>query len=574
MKGLLVLFLVVFTHSAWTQLPAEYDTVLYHTRMNGAIDSMDVSGSYLPTTFDGGRTVLSPQGLSSGNLFFAYSRPQFGRFYSWEPLKFSALPHIGFAYSFGGQGTQFMKSEYQHAFSKNVLLSMKYNRNNGQGVIRNSAFVSNEVDVQLLYTGRHYSTFLRGAFTSNDIGHSGGLFTDTLIENFGLEFSPVRKTNAHSINRNGEVIWENYVDFNADSLRSIGLRITHGYKIRNRTYTESDTLAGLYSAIYIDSTSTRDHLNHAQLGNGVGVYFSNQTWTAHASFNHVYWEYKNVGPIKDSVEVGVEAYGRYLKKGVQLQNHFQMNMIGRYGEWSNKLDGQLRLKRAKIQSGIMVGQLAPEVYQRYYLGNHASYTMNESTLQRIFRASASADVPLIVNRLSLKAFADYTSLEELYVYSDNEWNVDSLQRSFFSAGISSSVRFGPLYLVPKAVYSLDKEGYLPKIQGYMRAYVKGRLFKAKKLEALIGVDYSYVSSFENRVYNPYMDTYDWSTSSTSFGHMHNLHAFLSLGIEEFRFFFRYENIGYFWSDKKMKVMEQYPLAGGRLRIGLTWDFFN
>ena len=153
------------------------------------------------------------------------------------------------------------------------------------------------------------------------------------------------------------------------------------------------------------------------------------------------------------------------------------------------------------------------------------------------------------------------------------WTNTTGKYNFTSIGVRSALEFGVFNFNPTFVYS-PGSNFLPEVQAYGRIFVKGKLFKAKKLEALVGIDVSYISSFINRLYLPAMDTYDWSSSVSSFDGMINLHAFLSLGISEFRFFVRYENIGYFWSDKTNNVISRYPVSPTRLRIGLTWDFFN
>jgi len=56
--------------------------------------------------------------------------------------------------------------------------------------------------------------------------------------------------------------------------------------------------------------------------------------------------------------------------------------------------------------------------------------------------------------------------------------------------------------------------------------------------------------------------------------MVNLHFFASLGIDQFRFYARFENIGYFWNDRSILEAIGYPIAGTRVRVGITWDFFN
>jgi hypothetical protein len=54
----------------------------------------------------------------------------------------------------------------------------------------------------------------------------------------------------------------------------------------------------------------------------------------------------------------------------------------------------------------------------------------------------------------------------------------------------------------------------------------------------------------------------------------NLHVFGGFQIDQFRFFVRFENIGYFWNDNSIELLDAYPITGGQLRVGLTWDFFN
>jgi hypothetical protein len=146
--------------------------------------------------------------------------------------------------------------------------------------------------------------------------------------------------------------------------------------------------------------------------------------------------------------------------------------------------------------------------------------------------------------------------------------------SFASIGVDAKLHLGQFHLYPTVKYTIDENNYLPGLQGYLRAMLKTRLFKAKKLELALGVDASYISQFKPRVYMPAINAYDWYAMTNENGAIANLHAFASFGIEEFRFYVRFENIGYFWSEISTNEVLNYPLSGTRLRVGLTWDFFN
>ena len=117
MKEFVTSVLLFFSCSVFGQLNFDPDTVFYEHRMGGAIDTFDISNADLPTTFDGGRSILSQTGMSTASLFADITSRKMQRFATYTPLKFSALPHLGFAYSFGGQGSQYVRMDYSQAFS-------------------------------------------------------------------------------------------------------------------------------------------------------------------------------------------------------------------------------------------------------------------------------------------------------------------------------------------------------------------------------------------------------------------------------------------------------------------------
>lgn len=161
-----------------------------------------------------------------------------------------------------------------------------------------------------------------------------------------------------------------------------------------------------------------------------------------------------------------------------------------------------------------------------------------------------------------------------YLFEDSLWNpsgsIDALQ-----FGLIGKFQFGKFHIHPHVIYSIEPNGYIPQFQGYARMYFKSRIFKAKKLLFMIGVDGSYVSSFQPRSFVPSTGAYTWGNTSVfpSEG-MANAHFFTTIEISTFRFFVRYENIGYFWNDKTILEYDGYPISAQRIRLGLTWSFFN
>ncbi|MCH2230274.1 MAG: putative porin [Crocinitomicaceae bacterium] len=575
MKLILSSLLIVLTTFVNAQVFYEIDTLRYEDRIDGPIDSIDVNSGNLPTTFDGGVNTIGTQGVSVSNLYENIVSNPFQRTHKFSKVEFSALPHLGFAYSFGAQGTQFIHAKYNHAFTEKLILDVDYVKSSTAGVIRNSASSLNDLGLQLLRAGNKYSTYVKASFNLNTVAHSGGLQNvDSIIEQFGLEFAPVQKGAADSKNKLGIIDWDNYFNLLPDSLRQLGLKTTHKYSVFNRVYNEfSDTLSELYQVINIDSTFTRDQTNLASITNGAGIFFASNNFSIDGVLTHRYWDLQNLGSHIDTTEIGIESSARLNLRGFCLSNELKINLIGAANEFSEEVSVQYNTKKLGFYARYFLKNQLMQPDQRKYLSNHVLYDGN-FLKQTATGLKASLRYDFIPEKYNVGLCVDLNSITNPFVFNGTNWVNDSIDFNFASFSIDGGVQLGPLHINPRYIYSVSKNYYLPQSQLFARIFVKGKLFKAKKLEALIGVDASYTSSFRLKSYIPFMDTYDWNNTTTYSNSSTNLHAFIALGISEFRFFIRYENIGYFWSDKLTQELLNYPIAGTRMRVGITWDFFN
>jgi len=573
MKLLIVGLILIKLSFAYGQFTSSYDTLTYNDRMHGDLDSIDIASADYPSTFAGGIAMTSPHGVSTQSLFNKYTSSSFEPALNPTKMKFSALPHLGFSYSFGGQGSQFIRANYLHAFSDSINLNIDYQRNSGIGSVRNSNFSLNKVNLQFNRLGKFYSLNIQGTYFKSTTQHSGGVLTDSLIEDFGLEFSPVNKENALATNKSGRVQITNYFDFNSTVENAFGILINNEYTIKNKVYSEFDTLFGLYNAIYIDSFSTRDQYNLAEISNGAGLFLKRKSFYVDGMVNHSYWDFQNLGEHLDTNELFFSSFLSLDWKGVSIENKLKLNIIGRYNEFRGNTKVFFQRGKIDLAGQFLFEKKAPIVLQRSYFGNTNKYNLAENDLQEWTKIGINFRYALN-NKLKISTFGNLYSIPSVYLYNGSDWRLENIKSNFGRLGIRSDIELGSFHIQPQFVYSFDDNNFLPQFQAYSRLYFQGFLFKGKKLEVAIGVDVSYLSRFDVNAYVPNMDAFDFNSTNQSFSEMSNLHAFLNLGISEFRFFFRYENIGYFWSDKKSVVLANYPIAGSRLRIGLTWDFFN
>lgn len=575
MKLLASFLFIVISQLSFGQVFYNIDTLYYADRIDGSIDSIDVNSGDLPSTFDGGIVTYSSGGVLASILYKTIIQPNFQRLHKFSTIEYSSLPHLGFAYSFGAQGTQFIHAKYNHAFTDKLMLDVDYKKSSGGGVIRESDFNLNDLGLQLIRSGKHYSTCLKGGFILNTVSHSGGILSiDSTIQQFGLEFSTVQKGSADSKNKNGQIQWENYFNFLQDSIKQLGFKSFHKYTIQNRVYTEySDTLSQLYSIININSDSTRDQSNLASITNGAGVYFASKHLSIDGVLDYRYWNFQNLGNHSDTTEIGVRSNIRFFAKELKINNYLHFNLIGAANEFENQIAASYRFKKMNFSVNYFIESKTQSPLQRNYFSNNTSYS-NTLSKQTSMGINTLLDVDILAQKYSVGFLGGFTTVSNPFLYNGSNWRNDSIDFNLAYLGVKGAIKFGPLHINPKFIYSVSGNGYLPGVQALGRVYVKGNLFKAKKLEAMIGIDASYVSSYRLKTYISYMDTYEWSGVEVNSNPVTNLHAFVSIGISEFRLFLRYENIGYFWNNNLSQEVLNYPIAGTRMRIGITWDFFN
>ena len=233
--------------------------------------------------------------------------------------------------------------------------------------------------------------------------------------------------------------------------------------------------------------------------------------------------------------------------------------------------------KLKVVAGLVLKNSAPDPFQRSYFANNFSYVLSSIEKQTALKVGGNLNWNVKDSVFNFVVSGDFNSLSSAYIFDGDLWRNDSLNSfSFGSVKAKAHLALGNFNIMPTLVYSFDNNGYLPSFQAYTRVYFKARLFEAKKLEAVLGVDASYTTKFNNRVYVPAMDSYNMfvAPGENQTNSLLNLHAFATFGIDEFRFYVRYENIGYFWSDRKINEQFGFPISSTRLRVGLTWDFFN
>ena len=575
MRHLIHLLVVLCWSSVFSQFDPYMDTIKLINTPLSKLDSLDIKYAELPSTFTGGLSVVGHD-LNPSLIFSRLNNHWLSRASRLDRRDyFSALPYLGFTYSIGGQGTQFLTTQFTQAFTDSLILNVNYRRSSSNGYFRNAAFDRSSVRTSLNRKGIFYSFYLEGLFTSGNYQHSGGVATDTLIETFGLEFSPVLKDNADSRYRVGELTLKNYFDFIETESFSTGVAHRTNYSIVNRKFNEIDTLEGIYPIVNFSSDTTSDQYNHAVISNFAGLFLQRTGYYFDGGIDYTYWRFQNLSNFIDTAEINLSSKLRLFFKKIELRNDFKFNLAGRFNEWHNHARINSEFDKYNIRAWMNVGQYGLDPFRRSYLANNFKYLTTGSLKEFRLDIGGIASVNFRRDDFKVSAGLRQITSPDLYVFNGDRWQNDSLNSvSITSVSFSPAVKLKNFILNTKFVYNLSNTSYIPGFQMFSRICLRGKLFKAKVLSFTTGVDFRYNSEYSVMNHIPGLDIASISSSMVSSSSRINLDAFVNLGLERFAFYFRFENIAYIWDDRIRQVVENYPIAGARMRLGITWDFFN
>ncbi|MCO5260216.1 MAG: putative porin [Crocinitomicaceae bacterium] len=576
MKGILTLILTMFFVQSFAQnnaIMGEKDTLTYNYYSGGVFDSIDIAFSPHSSTLPGGGFSTSENTLPYNFFLNNYGGTIYHNFNDWKTKRFSAMPHLGFGYVFGMQATQQVKATYTHAFTSQTLLNIDYTMLKGTNFLRSGDFGKHDVQLQFEFQSRFYSLDVKGQFMSRNIKQNDGVQADSLIDYYGLAFTPIRKENAQSKYRGTRIELSHYFDFlSKDSNNAMGLYIDNKMNIFNRKYYEfSDTLQSIYSYIYLNTDTTNDQYQLSELVNVAGLFYSRNRLFFKVGAQNNWWNYYNLGNHIAQSEINLDGHIGMNFKLLSFRNNTNFNLIGAEREWFSFTNLKLHWKGISLDANANVSYLLPEPFQRYYLGNNLFYNLMTNKIDKQFKLDINALVKYTFKQHQIGVFVNNATVTNNYWFKNNTWVNDTLKSlNAFSVGLTGRTGYKVIFFDLKGSYNTSN--WMPSMLVQGRLYLQGRLFKGKKLLAQIGVESSYHTGYKLVEHLPYMDIF--SLTSVSSKAMANLHVFGAFEIQRFRFFFRVENLGYFWSDKTTRIALNQTIPSMNIRIGITWDFFN
>jgi hypothetical protein len=575
----LITFILVIVISLSVQaqesfLHQKLDTLKASNRSGGeSLDSIDLVFS---------EKFSSTPGSFTTNPFGKYNNDYKGFFQSLNSqhrdlqrigFKYSAIPHLGSYYAFGSKGTQYLVVDYSQSINSKIHLAFNYNRNVASGAYRYNAFTNDFFSFGILYKGYRWNHEIIAATLKQQRNLNGGISSFEEVENYGLEFAKVRKQQtSDSISSYSFKTFSEWGIFKKDSLKGFAFELKNKLVIDKRVFKEKDSLTVWYpNSILFDSLTTRDLTQFSRLDNQFGLRYKNNKLFSELLIDKGLWKYKtHSSQFRNEIDLLANLY--YVSDKFVIKSENQQNVVG--ANQQSKFRALVAFIGDKMNFMVDLNRsnLLPNPMQRIYITNTLNYITNDLKLQQ----TQSLQVEIKIKRKQSIVFSSFlANYKNKYYFIKDKWRNDTLNSiSQLTFQIKGDFCFGLFHVQPNLQLNLvDKVQLLPKYDLRTRFFI-AKQFKRPGTSFNLGVDVNYKSTYQLMTFDDRISLYQMNFKNGYYLDYVNLDAFVSMQLDEFRLYFKMENLDSFWTNPKNNIAVNYPIVPTIMRIGLTWDFFN
>lgn len=485
--------------------------------------------------------------------------------------KFSALPKLSFSYSFGSYGLQILHTDYYQTFRKNIFLTLMYDRYVTTGMVRRNQLSQDLFSMRILHKGKKSEN--RVEFKSMKLNRelTGGIINDLTYSQFGIESATINKLNATDTLKNYVVETEHFLNLWGDSVYKNGLFLKNSLLVNQRNYRENGELYNLYSS-FRDSLQTVDKIQFSRLDNEFGYQLYSKRFKFSTALNRGYWRFFTMGSqtrtewdVRSNVVAQLtNAFEISLKLNVNLigadfQRNLELNLVKKGTDFSHFLNGGW-------------SELLPNPDQRTYFSNTLDFQIDQPELQKNLFLSYR----LSSNKKDFTLSIGFKSMKDYYFFDGLTWSNDLFSSvSLFYTNMVKTFKWNSFHVQPNltltSLSGIDQ--VIPKFDFRGRFFWKKRVF-TNKMEVLVGTDVYSRSNYNAFLYEDRLALYTISPVKSNVQPIVQFDVLFAVNIDEFRFYFKAENLNDYINQQKVFVVKNYPISPSIFRLGFTWDFVN
>ncbi len=542
------------------------DTIKPGYRISGDLDSVDWNSTFQP--FTNSPYLLKPSRANSILSFFTHpvTIP--------ETKRYSSIPHVGLLYAFGSNATQTAKISYTQQTDTNHFLQFDYSKNYSNGLMRNSKYDVNQFDFNWSSQFTKYAQSTNLVFYSANEGLSGGLLGDTLNNDLGVAFQPVKKTDAEATRKHVIASTEHYFSLTNQQKLKTGWFIHGVVDVTNRRYSESGQLDLIYPVILFDTTSTTDYYQFSNAGGNTGYFLHSKSFQIELGAELRQQQYDNIYIHQDTLVAALTGKLFWnIRDKLLVSSRLNFNLLGSVGAIQSFNKIAINIGDWKLNGTVNFDRNYPTWNQRSYVGNTVNY--NWTNKQLITHFQSSLRISKSWKKCSFSAVGGTELLWNEAILVNYAFRQDTL--SFIQhnhVGVRGELNVGRFFIQPAIQLHQTTQSILPPIQLNARMAYRGTIGKRKKLMSVIGVEGGYYTSFTTMDFVPVLGYYTFSNTNTSFSSMPYVHVFGQFDLGFLRWFVRVENLEQIGQTQENQEAIGYLINPMQIRMGISWDLFN
>ncbi len=479
----------------------------------------------------------------------------------------------------GGQGNFIVKGKFYRNFANNTFLHIDYTRYLQEGFYtdQNTKTTNLAMTVDFQPNKGKYRGFISLVNNNNNEEHNGGVTDTTLYNNdfYGIRFRiPTRLFNAARRHQSQQIAYNQFVKL--DSLLP-------GFKVvfRNQLsfdrgyYKYADTDVSVdstyYGPFWQEDRGLRNYISYNIYGADFHMQLSNAErfkWS-----NGLVFKYYDIDEEAQTTSQKSLIYQSTFSS--RIANRFSLTANGQLGLWDFagdfKLGGMLKWKANESFLNISVGADAynytPTIEQQRIFANEIQVWNNDFDNTFGTRINGRLEIPKFNFSVALSQtvennsiyrnqdgspgqLEDILSTQELNIRHLLSWSVLRFKNDFLIQAFSDDRIIRPTYLSRHSLY------------------FENLLFN-NNLDIQIGLDYTHMNEYRGLAFSPFNGQFVPSNNPVAFYPL--LDGFVNTKIDQFRVFFKFENIASFFLDQNINYhIEDYPLFDFKFRMGIRW----
>ncbi len=485
-------------------------------------------------------------------------------------------------FSFKGQANSVFRARFSRQFMDGFQFSLKYLKINqfGQYADQTAQISALATGLQYLHPKQRYHFYLTYSANNGRVKENGGFVTDSLFTE-RAEVQPVRLSSAqtHQIQKKYQ-FYQFYKlgNFRKGNFLTLENKLWYSTDYYKFFDNKNPLDTNYYDLFLTDGRGVRQFMKSNALGTSFGLLFKGHRadstefeWLPSPGISVVRYRV-NQEPLHTE-ETQIALTGKWdvtLKKIFEISAKANLGLVGNSGDYL--ISGQMKINTGKIGRWTLSADLqsvSPSLLaQKNYITRHLVWenSFDKEYLNRVGGTYELAQYHLgLGGRLALLT-------NHIYYQEDGRPTQEAKSIPVLQVFLRKAFQIKGFHLFNHWLYQQADPDIIqrPAFFAQEQLFWEGKVFK-NALLLKVGGDYRFYSQYYPESYQPAIGQFV-RQSAQAMPNYSVVDGFVDFQVTSFRFFFKMENLQYYWDKRPFYQTAGYPQFKPAFRLGVGWRF--